>query len=332
MSEYNPSIQALLDETVDDWGDPKLNREGLVPYGIKLIDQALYGIDTLNGEVSVIIAPEKQRKTTLAVNILCNYMTSPKPKVKPFTVVDTLETGMHPKRYRDTLISNMATRVLMGGGHRYKTYCPACDLAQCAHLGISPEFLRYNTRTNEQTKAISTAMQIMREWPLFIFGANPYQGNTRNLDVSIKRKDNRWLSVIEQFGAKIFIVDHVQQYSFADEPTDYEKQLRAVAAIGDIVAQEHVVCLLLSQVSLTSIRDNKSGTGRLMAAGGGKAQQEANVTFSVSYTQNSGEMKITIEESRKSGTFSVYQSIEDTSGAFYGDAREFYSPKSNTAE
>lgn len=82
-----------------------------------------------------------------------------------------------------------------------------------------------------------------------------------------------------------------------------------------------MACLALSQVSLTSVREVKaSGGGKLIAAGGSKAAQEANTVFSTSYKPGSGSMKIKIEESRDAGSFSVYQTLEDVSGAYYGEA------------
>jgi hypothetical protein len=320
-TDYDPSIQALLGQCQADWGDPLVNRANLVPYGIKPLDLALYGLDIENGEVDLILGPEKQRKTTLAENILCNYMTSEKPAIKPFTVVDTLESGMPPKRYRDSLISIMATRYLLAQGHKPRELCPVCGTPRCRQLGISPEFLRFNTRTQEQQAAIQGAIEAMMGWPLYVFGANPFQGDTRNLAAAVRGKGARWERLIQEANAKVFIVDHVQQYAFDADTTDYEKQLRAVSAISDVVAQWRVVCLLLSQVSLTSLREARSGNGKIGAAGGQKAAQEANVVLSVNYQPGSGQMKISIEVSRKSATFAIWQNLEDTSGCFYGEAR-----------
>lgn len=320
--DYDPSIFGLISQCLDDWGDQEVNRQNLVPYGIKPIDQALYGLDTYNGELDLILGPEKQRKTTLALNILANYMTADKPKDKPFTVVDALESGMNPKRYRDSLISIMATRYLLQNGHRTHQNCPACYGPTCKHMGISPEFLRYNSRTETQERAIEYAMDTIASWPLYIYGANPIQGNTRNLKQAVGTDQQaRWQWLIQEMGAKIFIVDHVQQYAFSDGfVSDYEKQIRAVSAIGSVVAQWQIVVLLLSQVSLTSLREARTGDGNLNAAGGKKAQEEANVVISTSYASGTGKMKIAIEESRKSPTFAVWQPLEDTSGTFYGEA------------
>lgn len=320
MTEYNPQLSALLDEVYDDWGDPETNRKNLVPFGIKPIDNAVYGIDVVNGGVYVIMGRQKGRKTTLALNIIVNINMYDRLAAKPTINIDTLESGMHPKRYRDALISIVATKHLLKQGHKVRS-CPACGTLKCRQIGITPEFLRYKTRTKEQLAAIEYAIDTMRSWPVLIHGANPYQGDTRNLKAAVRDKASRWVRLIEEHGVKINIIDHVQQYYWTDEPSDYEKQLRGIAAISDIAAQYQQVEIVLSQVSLSSLKSAQSGAGKINAAGGTKAQQEAQLSLSSDYVPGSGEVKVTIEESRVSNTFSVWQPIEDESGAFYGEAR-----------
>jgi hypothetical protein len=343
---YDPGIRALLNQTADDWGDPEENREFLVPYGIEPLNKYLYGIDIVNGELILVMGQEKRRKTTFAINIVVNYMTDEEHTNRPITVIDTLESGMTPVRYRDQLIANLASRWLLAEGHFARGSCSECGADRCRQLKFTPEFLRYHTRTPAQKLAIDYALDTMASWPLYIFGANPYQGGTRNLQTSVRGgktvRDTwqhlwaseftptnvsipkvssmaRWEFLIKEFGAKIFVSDHVQQYSFANEISDYEKQLRAVSAISDAVAVHKVAAIVLSQVSLTSVRESRTGQARLGAMGGSKLAQEANVAFSTHYDPDKpGSMTISLEESRKSGMFHVITRIEDRSGAFYG--------------
>ena len=348
MELYNPELRALLKQTKDDWGDPEINRQLLVPYGLAPLDQYLYGIDIVTGELILIIGQEKRRKTTFAINVVINFMMSER-ETKPRTVIDTLESGMTPTRYRDQMISNVASRWLIDEGHQAKGQCAQCSADKCRQLFFTPEFLRYHSRTPVQLMALEFAMDNMMSWPLYIFGASGHQGSTRDLTTSIRggrvnkdswqhdyvkeysttsttplgkvEKMSRWEFLTREFGAKIFVTDHVQQYSFQNEINDHEKQTRAVAAISDIVATQHIAALVLSQVSLTSVRDARSGHGRIGAMGGSKLAQEANVALSTHYEPDTGgQMAISIEESRKSGTFHVIQRIEDRSGAFYGPA------------
>lgn len=345
-SIYDPRIRTLLKNTEEEWGDPEINRTLLVPYGIKQFDNTLYGIDIINGELLLVMGQHKQRKTTFAINIVINYMTAPHLKEKPITIVDTLESGMPPSRYRDTMIANLASRWLMQQEHIPHGFCPKCANQECKMLQIHPGFLRYMPRKKDQRDAIEYAMDTMKTWPLYLFGAGPYKGDSRNLLVSVQggmrhpstdswhygwaddsvkkiaARMSRWEYLVKYMGAKIFISDHVQQFSFAGEPTDYEKQLRAVGAVSDVVAKWQIAALLLSQVSLTSVRESRDG-GKLGARGGNRAAEEANVIFSTRYSsdpEKRGRMLITIEDSRKSDTFSIVQPLEDTSGAFYGKA------------
>ena len=317
------SIQTLLGQCISDWGTPEANRELLLPFGLKPLDKALYGMDTINGEMILIQGPEKQRKSTLVANIVVNYMMGPKPVVKPFTVIDTLESGMTPGRYRDTLISIVATRLLFTQGHRYLEGCPICGEPTCRMFGITPEFLRYNTRSKMQEDAIQGAVDEMRDWPLHIYGASLQEGDTRNLITSVIGTDqltSRWQYLIEEKGMKVVVTDHLQQYSFPDQISDYEKQLRTVAAKSDVVAKYKLVNLEISQVSLNSQKDAAAGLGKMTATGGRKAAQEATSTITVNYEGGSGSVTITLEDSRKYSTFTMTQKLEDTSGCFYGEA------------
>lgn len=326
MNEYDPTLAGLLTQCESDWGDPAANRKNLIPYGIELLDRALYGIDP-EGELVVIQGDRKNRKTTLVANIVVNLCTDERIANKPVINIDTLESGMRPKKYRDFLISIMASRLLVEDGHvppGSKNRCPACQAEECRELILQPKFLKYNMRSAAQRQAISDAIEIMQWWKVLIHGAGISQGNTRNLDgaaVSTKKTKSRWQQLVEEFGVKINIVDHVQQYSFSDGTTsDYEKQLRSVAAIADFSSQYNVAFLALSQVSMSSMREARENGGKLTAAGGAKAAQEANTVLSTHYKQNSGTMKITVEESRDAGSFSIWQNMDDTSGTFYGEA------------
>lgn len=344
MDLYNPNIKSLLQQTKDDWGDPEENRANLIPYGIDVFDKYLYGIDVINGELILIMGQEKRRKTTFAINVVVNFMTADSLDTKPVTVIDTLESGMTPVRYRDQLIANVASRWLIQEGHMPRGSCAECGAEKCRQLTLTPEFLRFRERTPPQKQAIDYAIDTMASWPLYIFGASPRQGGTRNLLTSVKggkfitdtwhhlwqqenlsmvdsTKISRWEFMIEEFGAKIFLSDHVQQYSFDNEISDYEKQLRAVSAISDAVSMHKIAALVLSQVSLGSVRASQGGMGRIGAMGGSKLAQEANVAMSTHYDPDTGGfMTISLEESRKSGMFHVIQRLEDRSGAFYGQA------------
>lgn len=327
MSEtehYDPRIQTLLDHNDDHWGDPIKNRENLIPYGVLPIDKALYGLDPF-GELIVVQGPEKNRKTTFVANVIMNIMEGDKPKDKPVINIDSLESGMRPSKYKDVLVSMMATRFLIREkGHVPHGVCPVCNSPECVELKITPKFLRYMERTPAQMEALNWAIDRMYLWKVLVHGAKIKEGNTRNLQEAYlgdKKSKARWLRMYEEFGMQILVVDHGQQYAFRDEPTDYEKQIRAVSAVGDFVSQYGVAAFFVSQVSLTSLRAQRSsGKGVLTAAGGAKAAQEANTVFTTTYDSGGGLMKIKIEEAREAPQFSTWQPLEDRSGCFYGEA------------
>lgn len=318
---FDPSIKAMVDASESYWGDPIKNRDGLIPLGLGAIDRAMYGLDSVRGGMYLIMGEKKNRKSTFTRNIIANYMTSEKPVEKPVTVIDILESGETPESVKDSLISIVATRYLIEKGHRPSGPCMLCeDLgyetnSDCKQLRISPDFLMYDTRTKEQMEAVLYAKKVVREWPIMLFGSHPKRGNTRDLEVSMRR----WEYLIEFMGAKVFVADHVQQYAFSLETSDYEKQLRAVSRHSDIIAKYSVIDLLISQVSLTSLRDMRSGNGKMEASGGMKAAAEAMATFSVKYQSGANEMLITLEEARKASSLKGYQTLEPRSGAFYGD-------------
>lgn len=311
--EYDPSMRALVAKADDDWGDPELNRNNLVKWGIAPLDRALWGVDIISGEMNLILGAQKERKTTVILNILKNIMKQTPEKVHLFGSVDSLESGMPPERFRDTLISMVASDILIEDGHIPVNHgrCPICN-GECYQLRLSPDSLRYMKRTKDQQDAIQKAKEITAEWRLNLYGASNRQGTTRNLELS----DERW-RYLHDLGYNLFFIDHVQQYRLRDNDnaSDYEKQIEAISKIGSFVAETKSVVFLLSQVSLWSQRDNALG---LTASGGKKGHQEANSVISTKYTDNSGFVTITLEESRKSGGFYMYQKIDDESGTFYG--------------
>lgn len=318
---YDPRIAALIDQCDLDWGDPVANRARLVPYGIGPIDTALYGLDP-EGELIIIQGEQKKRKTTLAVNVLINIYMGIKPLVKPFINVDVLESGMPPKKYRDSIIANVASRWMIQQGHAAGGYCAHCDGA-CKELRLSPKFLRYNRRSRIQMDAIEYAKATVSQWPLLLHGPRLDQGNTRNLKAALygdKKEPGRWKRLIEDFGVSIFVSDHLQQYAFPGKSlSDYEKQNEVIPPLSDFVAQNSVALLLISQVSRNSLQEARETGGKLTAAGGARAAQEANTVFSVGY-DGENIMTIKIEESRDAANLVVWQKLDSSSGAFYGEA------------
>jgi hypothetical protein len=318
MTEYDPTISSLLDLAQVRWENREENRDLLVRWGIPFLDKRLFGINTVDGELILIIGEEKQRKTTLVINTIVNIMTAEKPEVKPHTVIDTLESGMPPGRYTDQLVSNLASRYLMEIDHIPASMgkCQVCG-DFCKELRLSPEHLNYLPLSSQQRVAVTKAVAHMKEWPVDIWGAGMNQGDTRNLKNTVGDLDqeSRWIWSAENKGSKIFVIDHVQQYRFDDiVNSDYEKLIRAVNSIGSFVAAYKTAVFLVSQISMWSMREAKAG-GKAKASGGKKPHEEANVIIKSSYEDNSGQLGVSLEDSRKSGSGFQHLIIDDISGA-----------------
>lgn len=317
LDRYNPRVSYLVDKAKERRSNPKDSREALVKYGIKELDVSLFGIDTEAGELNVIMGFHKQRKTTFIINIVVNIMMAKTPEVKPAIMIDTLESGMIPERYTEALICNVATRYLHAKGHRFDTYCPICNSSKCYEVGITPESLHNVELRPAQLEAVEFAELEVSSWRLYIFGANPEEGDTRQYEHSVERAE-----FMVKHDVKIIIVDHVQQYQ--TDTSLYEKQELAVSGFSNIVAKYKCVVFILSQISLGSWREAKSGTGVTTAKGGNKAAEEAMTVFEVQYVGGDNNMLLKIKESRKASPLTVVQNIEKMSGAFLKDNVEDY--------
>jgi hypothetical protein len=324
---YDPSIQSFVLNSDTRWGKPVENRQMLLPYGIKPLDQASWGLAITTGELNIVQGEEKQRKTTTVENVVVNIqMFQMKRSIQRLVVVDMLESGMGPEKYYDTLTANLASRYLIRQGHipNPAIPCQKCGgKGACKELVISSKFLNFGERSQLQQDAIDWAREQQMFWNLHIYGPKLEEGDTRNLQDSVigtPEKPSRWVTLIKEAGAKIFVADHLQQYNVSGSA--YEKMDAVVMAHSNIVAQHGVVDFLITQLSLTSIREAASGQGKYTAAGGRKASAEGNNIYSTNYVSGSGKVAITVEDSRDFGQFSVWQPIEENSGAFYDNEED----------
>lgn len=329
---YNPTVQYYVATAEQFWGLPEENKKNLLPYCIQPIDLALYGMDITNGEFITVQGEEKNRKTTLTNNLVVNAQEwlsdrGHSATDRPLHVIDSLESGNKPRKIFNTLVSMLASRYLIEQGHEpnHTLPCKLCSVhgvsSPCRELVLHHKYLLFNKRTPPQQQAIKWALGRMNSWNLHIYGPNPLEGDTRNLEASVRGAESRWRKLIKQYGKVVFVADHLQQYIVPGARDDYSKIIEVVPAQSDVVAQHGAVVISLSQVSLTSAREAASGQGKFTAAGGRKAAQESNTIFSCSYQSGSGKMAITLEDARDSGTFSVWQMLEETSGCFYGEAK-----------
>lgn len=309
------SLETLTANSYEQWGDPIKNRERLIPYGWGKIDKAVFGIDP-DGEFNVIQGEEKGRKSTAMHNVVKNIMEYAKLKVKPTIVIDILESSSSPRNVKDILICMVASDFIMSKGHRSNAPCPLCGGKQCKELVLSSRALPFITKSPLQTVAIDHAINVISTWSVFLFGTGEKEGQTRNLQGSLRR----WKWLHDNFGATIFIPDHVQQYYDANQKsglTDYEKQQIVVPALSNFVGEERLTVIALSQLSLGTRKDNK---GRMYATGGAKMAAEANNVFQTYYDENNPTVVgVGVVEARHCGAMTVYGAIDPTSGVMYGE-------------
>ena len=320
---YDPTLGGLIEKTDEEWGDPAQNTENLVYYGINYIDQALYGIDIVRGEMIGIQAEAKNRKSTMLANVVLNVAAT-----KRFWIcIDTLESGMPPSAYRDVLIAITATRLLIsevfGPDRRewpgYKEIMMHPDLSRQLH--ISKEFLWYRKRTEEQQRAIDAAKIYLSGLPIVIFGPSANQGNARSLGDSITRwqllRDGKFP---EAMGCKtqIFCSDHIQQIDgFGD--SDYQRMESVIGTYSSFITRNPgTVVIAVSQLGVSSVRLERQGIARGMAKGGNKLEAESNVLFRTKYDSDNSKdkMEISTDATRRSPPPPVDQQLCPWSGAF----------------
>lgn len=324
---YDPTLRGLIAQTDEDWLDPELVQANMVHFGINYIDQALYGMNFLSGELIGIQAEAKRRKSTMLANVVLNvaYIFSQRNPMH-WICIDTLESGMPPKAYRDMLISMTATRILIAevfGTNR--TNWPAWsdinrhpDLQR--ELGLSKEFLWFCRRSQKQHAAIERAKIMLSRMPITIFGPVPGEGETRNLNKGIARWHalyNGEFKEAEGCEHRLFCSDHVQQYKGWAE--DYGKLEAVNNAHSQFVAEHaNTVAVEVSQLSVTSMRLERQGMGQAQAKGGAKLEAEVNILFRTRYDKVAApwRMLISVEETRRRPPPDVYQELDPDSGAF----------------
>lgn len=309
--KYDPSLRALVDKAEADWGDPVKNRDGLIPYpggDESLINKALYGIDILNGELIGIIGEEKHRKTTFALNIYYWVMAQRIPKEKPRMAYLTLESGQRPERVRDLFIAMAATEHLLAGGYTEQAV-------------ISPDFLRYNRRLPVQQGAVVQGMAKIREWPIYIYGPHGQQGDTRN-----PAAITRILEHEAEKGCRLVCLDHAQQVDLPGM-SDYERLPVVVNMFASAIVKHGLAGILISQVSLTSLRAARDNSERLRAMGGKRLDEEANAIFETRKLDKANELKIALLASRRADAFEVSQQLNIESGLFTGPPKKIFNPR-----
>lgn len=320
---YDPTLRGLIALTSEDWKDPDEMQESMVWFGINYVDQALFGMNFISGEIIGIQAEEKRRKSTMLANVTINVAAQKKGF---WTCIDTLESGMPPKAYRDMLIAIVATRIMIAEifGTKRTEWPSYHDIKAHPSLGtqleLSKEFLWYARRSEKQQSAIERARLILSDTPITIFGSSPTEGGARNLGASVARWDKLYKGEhpkAEGCLHRLFVADHIQQFSGWE--SDYTKLEAVVNAHSEFVGTHPgTVVIDVSQLSTTSVRLEQQGFGHAKAKGGAKLGAEVNVLFRTEYDKDGAphKMVISVAETRRRPPPPVVQELEPNSGAF----------------
>jgi hypothetical protein len=326
---YNPHLGAFSNSSESRWGKPEENNSKIVRYMMcDAFDGAVYGVRLNTGEVNSVVASKKQRKTTLMANWLLNFARQLEDK---WICIDTLESGMPPGRYADVLISILATKIMIMQyfGKDRKEWPSSREIVTHPELGpqlrLNPEFFLYSTRTQLQHNAIEAAKKATSTLPISIFGPAKEQGQTRDLDASLKRWE--LLAKGEYPGSEgkrhvIFCVDNIQQYRQFAGNSYYGLEIITNEFSSFIVTNPGTVGFAVSQPSMTSQR----GDGELEARGGSRLAEECNYVFSTEYDKDKHPLFMIIKTlfSRPTPPPTIRQEIEPFSGAFLRLATPVY--------
>lgn len=337
---FDPTIAGLVKMADDDWGDRDENLEHALWFRIPPIDNALYGINIKKGEMVGIQADRKNRKSTLLLNFVVGFASQLKKKGHPWWICcDTLESGMPPSAYRDSLIAIVATRLYVA---QYYGNDPAkwprvedlrADDAHNKAMVISREFFEYGRRTEIQHGVINRSKNALSQLPISIFGGAASMGSASNAEITIQRwsdlyhgryiHKNKNGEDIDMRGQeyRIFTCDHISRGS-ADH---YTKQESVVSLQGEfLITHPGAVVISVAQIGTGALDKERMGYGKAHAKGGTALAAEATILFRTRYDEvnDPHHIGISVDNTRRKPPPPVMQDIDLESGAFLQPGRK----------
>jgi hypothetical protein len=334
--QCDPAVASVEDGLLKQ-PDTQALQGKILPYSIYHIDRAARtGVDIHNGELIVVQGPEKNRKTTMVLNMVRFWSKVGIPGGGNI-LVETLESSMTRQKYKQSLLVMEATGYILAqhygiengrvqlpyrGDPKYKVADMGAIYNDLGHeLKMSVDFARVSYRSKLQQQAIEYAVEAVDSWPLLIYGAASAEGHTRAIRTNGKVLDFRtelpyvrWKRAIEEMGVRIIVLDHVQGYA-GPGGMAYQMLDEITNRISTIVAELKVVVVAVSQVSLGSMRDDTMG---LYARGGKRLAEEANRVFSTKYEDRQAHMIIESTASRGEPPPTIIQRMDMHSGKFIG--------------
>lgn len=320
---YNPRLGAFAESAETRWGDPEHNLKNLIRYWMcDAFDNAVHGL-RMNGELIAIQAQKKQRKTTLLANWIINFARQLPDDL--WICIDTLESGMPPTRYSDTLIAILATKImLMHVFGKDRTQWPSAeeimddpDIGK--QLRLSADFFLYSTRTKFQKDAIDAAKILAQKMRISIFGPAKEEGQTRFLKQSLERWERLYEGTypsLEGCQHRIFCVDNIQQIDKYAGDSYYGLEIITNQISSFLVTHPGTEGFAVCQETST--------TGEIR--GGSRMGEECNYVFDTSYDRDKSPLTMIVKNpySRMTPAPTVIQELEPYSGAFLRLAQPAY--------
>ena len=321
-----------------------------LPFGIYHLDLAMKsGVNVEQGDYIIVQGPEKNRKSTLALNMALYWAIVAKSGSVPeidgrYVVYETLESAMGIQRIKDIMgcmlaHSYMAHKVY-GMRHDGMIDYPTIGAIHSVEalnvpkimdqrdptkegrklFTIGPNELKVMERSLLQQEALEYAKKTIDGLPLIIFGAPPVDGYTRVLQGGGEYSVNienalpyaRWLWCVNEFNAFAFFTDHLSAYRGANS---FDKMNTAVKHSSTLVAEQKVVKVDMLQYSLTAQR-----SGEQYGRGGKTASEEASCVINVKYDnrEDPWHMYIDVNTLRGQPPPLMKQPLEPFSGKFIG--------------
>ena len=297
---YDPSQRAVIEEF------DRRQREGqmgtFVPTGIHELDGKLGGGLLYDpGELVIISGREKQRKTTLAINMLMNMLWS--KHINGFVWVSNEGSYDRVQAFAD-MWAMAATRISLERGLSFSlkdgTNIPRVFTRDNLMYGLDKIHGSFLT-------AVMDARAEISQYHISYYFAGHDEGNSHDFEGTMARVR----AELEFNDMKVVVLDNMQGWAESGEK-DYDTIMRVLPPIDILTAQHHALTIALSQLS---------AEGRLR--GGTNTAARANLVMSTAYNGQETPDMITVknEYARKRGFFELNVAIDRSSGLIRNDIK-----------
>lgn len=311
---YDPSMKAAFSRYEEDKEHGRLGRR--IPTLIPLFDKGLGGgLRVDPGELVVLSGREKQRKTTLLLNIVAAWHTQ---GLDGATVWICNEQSMNTSDLIGHLWALEATREAFKRGLTYTAATGGRKPWTFSKDQILEFHKDQDNYHGELLEVTQVARALVESWNIRFYCAAVNNGNAMDAEsvFALARTD------VEYKGAKRVVVDNLQGFRKSDE-SDYEVMNRVVPMVDAFPGTYGCLTIALSQLS----RTKAEWSGGNQIKGGGGLEGRANLIIETSYDDEkaTGIMGVKRTWGRNRLFFNYDLAIEPNSGLII-DGQD-YDPK-----